>query len=109
MIPIFIRSQFGSISGRNPMTYAYTYDVPISAETYARIKRGLGPERPPGLIAHLAWRTASGVRCVDVWQSKDDDAAFAENRLHPVVHPILQDMLGFVPPEPPRTVLDVID
>jgi hypothetical protein len=25
------------------------------------------------------------------------------------VHPILQDMLGFVPPEPAQTVLDVID
>jgi hypothetical protein len=22
--------------------------------------------------------------------------------LHPVVHPLLQDMLGFVPPEPPK-------
>jgi hypothetical protein len=91
------------------MTYALTYDGPISGETYARIKEGLGPERPPGLIAHLAWRTETGLRYVDVWQSKDDHEAFAESRLHPVVHPILQDMLGFVPPEPPITVLDVID
>ena len=30
------------------MTYAYTYDVPINAETYARIKRDLGNERPAG-------------------------------------------------------------
>ena len=29
------------------MTYAYTYDVPINAEIYARIKDGLGPEQPP--------------------------------------------------------------
>ena len=36
------------------MAYAYTYDVPINAEIYARIKEGLGPERPHGLIAHLA-------------------------------------------------------
>ena len=43
------------------MTYAFTYDVPINAETYDRIKQGLGPERPPGLIAHLAWRTESGL------------------------------------------------
>ena len=91
------------------MTYAFTYDVPINAEIYARIKDGLGSERPPGLIAHLAWRTESGLRYVDVWRSKDDHEAFAENRLHPVVHPILQDMLGFVPPEPTHTVLDVID
>ena len=91
------------------MTYAYTYDVPIDAGIYARIKDGLGPERPPGLIAHLAWSTESGLRYVDVWRSKDDHEAFAENRLHPVVHPILQEMLGFVPPEPPTTVLDIVD
>jgi hypothetical protein len=46
---------------------------------------------------------------LDVWKSKDDHEAFTESRLHPVVHPILQEMLGFVPPEPTRTVLDVID
>jgi hypothetical protein len=91
------------------MTYAFTYDVPISAEIYARIKDGLGPEQPAGLIAHLAWRTDTGLRYVDVWRSKDDHEAFAENRLPPVVHPILQEMLGFVPPEPAATVLDVVD
>jgi hypothetical protein len=32
-----------------------------------------------------------------------------DDRLHPVVHPLLQDMLGFVPPEPPTTVLDIVD
>jgi hypothetical protein len=91
------------------MTYAYTYDVPINADIYARIKDGLGDERPAGMIAHLAWRTESGLRYVDVWQSKDDCEAFAASRLHPVVHPILQELLGFVPPEPEHVTLDVID
>jgi hypothetical protein len=91
------------------MTYAFTYDVPINAEIYARIKAGLGPERPSGLIAHLTVRTDSGLRYVDVWQTKDDWESFAEQRLHPVVHPLLQDMLGFMPPEPEHTMLDVID
>jgi hypothetical protein len=36
--------------------------VPITAEIYAQIKQGLGPQRPPGLIAHLAYRTESGLR-----------------------------------------------
>jgi len=44
------------------MTYAFTYEVPITAEIYAQIKQGLGPQRPPGLIAHLAYRTESGLR-----------------------------------------------
>jgi hypothetical protein len=60
-------------------------------------------------VRAAAWRTETGLRYVDVWHSKDDHEAFAENRLHPVVHPILQEMLGFVPPEPAHTVLDVID
>src|SRR5205823_5444834 len=83
-----------------------TYEVPITAEIYARIKEGIGPQRPPGLIAHLAYRTESGLRYVEIWQAKDDWEAFEHDRVHPVVHPLLQDMLGFVPPEPPRTVLE---
>jgi hypothetical protein len=91
------------------MTYAFSYDVPITAETYARIRDGLGPQLPPGLIAHLAYRTGTGLRYVDVWQAKDDWEAFVADRLHPVVRPLLQDVLGFVPPEPPKTVLDIVD
>jgi heme-degrading monooxygenase HmoA len=91
------------------MTYAFSYDVPIDPETYARIKEGLGAARPPGLIAHLAWRTDAGLRYVDVWQSKDDWEAFTEQRLHPVVHSLLEETLGFVPPEPALTMLDLVD
>jgi hypothetical protein len=91
------------------MTYAFTYEVPITPETYARIKDGLGPQRPPGLIAHLAYRTETGLRYIEVWQAKDDWEAFADGRLHPVVHPLLQDLLGFIPPEPPQTMLDLVD
>ena len=91
------------------MTYAFTYEVPITTEIYASIKAGIGPQRPPGLIAHLAYRTENGLQYVEVWQSKDDWQAFEIDRLHPVVHPMLQEMLGFVPPEPPRTVLDLVD
>ena len=91
------------------MTFAFTYDVPITTEIYARIKEGLGPQRPPGLIAHLTLQIENGLRYIDVWQSKDDFEVFAESRLHPVVHPILEGMLGFVPPEPSHTMLDVVD
>jgi hypothetical protein len=91
------------------MPYAFSYEVPITAEVYARIKAGVGPERPPGLIAHLACRTEQGLRYVDVWHSRDDWEAFEDGRVHPVVHPLLQEMLGFIPPEPPRTMLDLVD
>jgi hypothetical protein len=62
------------------MTYAFTYEVPITAEIYARIKDGIGPERPPGLIAHLAYRTEQGLRYMDVWQTKDDWESFEPTR-----------------------------
>jgi hypothetical protein len=42
-------------------------------------------------------------------RAKDDWAAFEHDRVHPVVHPLLQDMLGFVPPEPAKTALDLVD
>jgi hypothetical protein len=91
------------------MTFAFTYDVPIGPDVYERIRDGLGREQPDGLIAHLAWRTETGLRYVEVWRSEPQWEDFAEKRLHPVVHPLLEEMLGFVPPEPPRTSLDVID
>ena len=34
---------------RPAVTYAFTYDVPINAETYARIKEGIGTQRPDSL------------------------------------------------------------
>ncbi len=91
------------------MTYAFSYEVPITTQIYARIKDGIGPQRPSGMIAHLAWRTEQGLRYVEVWQSKGDWEAFEHSRVHPVVRPLLQETLGFIPPEPPRTMLDVVD
>lgn len=91
------------------MTFAFTYDVPIGPEVYARIKEGLGPQPPHGLISHIAYRTDTGLRYLDVWRSKDDWEAFVEQRLHPVVDVVLTEELGFRPPEPPMTMLEVID
>jgi hypothetical protein len=91
------------------MTYAFTFDVPITADIYARIKDGIGPKPAPGFIAHLAYKTEAGLRYIDVWETKEDCDAFEHDRLHPVVHPLLKEMLGFVPPEPPRTILDLVD
>ena len=51
----------------------------------------------------------NGLRYIDVWQSEGDRDDFVENRLHPVVHSILQETLGFVPPEPEQTLLNVVD
>ena len=92
------------------MAYAFTQDVPIDAAFYRRITDGLGDEPPKGLIAHLAVeRPEGGLRYIDVWESEADWDRFAEERLHPVVHPLLGEIFGDqLPPEPDRVPLPVI-
>ena len=92
------------------MPYAFTQDVPIDAAVYRRILDGLGDDPPKGLIVHLAVeRPEGGLRYVDVWESEADWDRFAEERLHPVVHPLLARRFdGNVPPEPERIPLPVI-
>ncbi len=92
------------------MSYAFTQDVPIDSATYGRILEGLGDEPPKGLIVHLVVeRPEGGLRYIDVWDSEADWDRFAEERLHPVVHPILSSRFGGeFPPEPERTSLPVV-
>jgi hypothetical protein len=91
--------------------YAFTQDVPIDAPFYRRIKDGLGSEPPKGLISHVAVELPEGgLRYIDVWESEADWDRFAEERLHPVVHPLLKEIFGeTLPPEPERKPLAVID
>lgn len=93
------------------MAYAFTQDVPIDAAFYARIKQGLGDEVPKGLISHVAVeRPEGGLRYLDVWESEADWLRFTEERLHPVVHPLLAEAFGAdLPPEPERTPLALVD
>ena len=92
------------------MAYAFTQDVPIDAEFYARIKDGLGDDPPKGLVVHLAVeRVEGGLRYYDVWESQEDSDRFVEERLHPVVHSLLAEIFGDdLPPEPERTDLRVV-
>ena len=92
------------------MAYAFTQDVPIDAAVYKRVLDGLGDEPPKGLIVHLAFeRPEGGLRYFDVWESEEDCDRFAEERLHPVVHPHLMSRFGNeLPPEPERAPLPVI-
>ncbi len=92
------------------MTYAFTQDVPIDAAFYQRVLEGLGDDPPKGMLVHIAVeRPEGGLRYVDVWESEEDWDRFAEERLHPVVHPLLGGLFGDDgPPEPPRDPLRVI-
>jgi hypothetical protein len=93
------------------MTYSFVQDVPIDATTYAEIKAGLGTDLPPGLVVHLAHtRAEGGLRYIDVWESEEACDRFGEERLHPVVHPMLAAVFGDdMPDEPARTSIEVID
>jgi len=89
--------------------FAFTYDVPIDEDFYGKIKEGLGPEVPQGLITHIALKLPEGgLRYIDVWDSEEDFEHFAEDRLHPVIHPLLEEILGVVPAEPEQVALSVI-
>ncbi|MFD9503380.1 hypothetical protein [Streptomyces sp. NPDC060035] len=92
-----------------PVTYAFTFEVPIDSAIYARIKEGLGSEKPPGLVVHLVQRTSGGLRYTDVWESEADWKRFAEERLHPVVDRVVTAALGFRPPEPSVQRLEMVD
>lgn len=91
--------------------YGFMQDVPIDAATYGRIKDGLGPEVPKGLIAHSAIELPEGgLRYIDIWESESDWDRFAEERLHPVVHSLLKEVFGdALPPEPERKPLVIVD
>ena len=92
------------------MTYAFTQEVPIDAAFHARLIEMLGPERPDGLILHLASeRPEGGLHYVDVWETEADCDRFVADRLHPALAALLGEVFGDdLPPEPERSVIPVV-
>jgi hypothetical protein len=87
--------------------FAWTQDVPITAEMYDEVTAGIGPM--PGLVVHVALQTEAGLRYLDVWESEDAcDKAF-ETVVHPAVHPVLRKHGVSPPGEPPRTPITVLE
>ena len=90
--------------------YAFEQDVPIDADVYARICEGLGDQIAPGFLLHIAIEREDGhLSYLDLWESKEDAERFTEERLHPVVGPILAHAGVRVDVEPPRRDIKVID
>ena len=68
------------------MVYAFTQDVPIDTDTYARITDALGTEPMDGLLLHLCVRKPDGkLQYIDVWESEQACADAFEERIHPAV------------------------
>jgi len=57
-------------------------DMPAVTEAdYRLVERHLGPDRPPGLVAHVSGPTPDGWRVINVWRSEDDFRRFQSERL----------------------------
>jgi hypothetical protein len=92
------------------VTYSFTQDVPIDAAFYQRISDGVGPDRPTGMLLHLAIALPEGgLRYIDVWESEQDWQRFVDDHLHPVVHSLLSEIFGDqLPPEPAQVPLTIV-
>ncbi len=89
--------------------YGFTQDLPITPESYARMREGLGAKTPEGLIVHVVTRHDDGLRYTDVWESREFCDRFLEERVHPILGRAFASEGGQVPPEPPRCDVDVVD
>ena len=92
------------------MAYAYQQDVPIGEDVYRRIMEKLGPEPLAGLLTHVVIRRDDGnLRYIDVWESVEACGRAFEERIHPAVFAVFQE-IGFRPAgEPTKSNLDVVD
>jgi hypothetical protein len=90
--------------------YAFEQDVPIDTEVYAKICEGIGDQIAPGFVLHIAIEREDGhLSYLDLWESKEDCERFTEERLHPVVGPVLAGAGVRVQAEPPRREVTVVD
>ena len=92
------------------MTYAFVQDVPITVDIYEEIVAGLGQQLPEGLIAHVTQVMDDGhLRYLDIWESQAACDRFTEQRLHPVVGPVLARHQIHPDREPPRQPVQIAD
>lgn len=64
------------------MPFGVLQDMPgVSEAEYKLVEAHLGPDRPPGLLAHVAGPTDEGWRVVNVWESEEAFRRFQSERL----------------------------
>lgn len=64
------------------MPFGVLQEMPgVTADEYALVERHLGPDRPPGLLAHVSGPTDTGWRVINVWESEAAFRAFQSQRL----------------------------
>jgi hypothetical protein len=64
------------------MPFGVLQEMPgVSEAEYKLVERHLGPDRPPGLLAHVAGPTEDGWRIINVWQNEAAFRRFQSERL----------------------------
>ncbi|WP_433498160.1 hypothetical protein ACQP1K_25170 [Sphaerimonospora sp. CA-214678] len=64
------------------MPFGVVQDMPgVSEEDYRMVEKHLGPNRPPGLVAHVAGPTSEGWRVVNIWEDETAFRRFQSERL----------------------------
>jgi hypothetical protein len=53
----------------------------VREDEYRQVEKHLGPDRPPGLLAHVAGPAESGWRIINVWESEEAFRRFQSERL----------------------------
>jgi hypothetical protein len=89
--------------------YAFTQDLPITTDVYARIMEGVGTAPPAGCIVHAVVRIDGGLRYIDVWESREACDRFLHERVHPVLQAAFSAAGATLPPEPEREEVELID
>jgi hypothetical protein len=64
------------------MPFGVLQEMPdVSEEEYRQVERHLGPDRPPGLLAHVAGPAEGGWRIINIWESEEAFRRFQSERL----------------------------
>jgi hypothetical protein len=90
--------------------YAFFYDVPGDEQMYHQVKAKIGEESPKGLILHLVVKRETGLRHINVWESRQDWERFQQGRVAPAVAEVLSAAGVSEPPPPPSAQeMELID
>ncbi|GIH02649.1 hypothetical protein Rhe02_07160 [Rhizocola hellebori] len=64
------------------MPFGVVQEMPgISESEYRMVEQHLGPDRPPGLLAHVAGPVEGGWRIINIWQDEQAFRRFQSERL----------------------------
>ena len=92
------------------MPHAFYYDVPGNERIYERVKTEIGDSRPDGLLLHMVVKQGSGLRHINVWESKQEFQRFQQERVQPAVAKVLKEMSVSEQPVPPELQdLELVD